>query len=161
MAERGYLFTEISVHADGERQRVFGRCGRWLRMSVPTQGRVVAPRRLPSACSASKKTIRRSGRCRELFDGEYMPCLKAYQPFTLVMGMADATVRSIVRSCLGPRPSSNRTVAEHDISNNHSTMSFVIIDMVLVRWRREQTLMSRHIWLQHISYNDSHVCHNR
>ena len=42
------------------------------------------------------------GACRVLFNASYRSCLRGYQPFVVVDGMNNASIRAIVESCMPP-----------------------------------------------------------
>jgi hypothetical protein len=48
-----------------------------------------------------------SGTCKTLFDASYRTCMRGYQPFVVVDGMSNASVRAIVETCMPPLCSIN------------------------------------------------------
>jgi hypothetical protein len=43
-----------------------------------------------------------TGVCKSLFDASYRSCLRGYQPFAVLGGMNNASIRAIVESCMPP-----------------------------------------------------------
>ena len=48
-----------------------------------------------------------SGTCKALFDASYRTCMRGYQPFVVVDGISNASVRAIVETCMPPLCSIN------------------------------------------------------
>jgi hypothetical protein len=49
--------------------------------------------------------------CRDLFENDYVPCLRSYQPFVVLDGMKNQTIRDIVAGCTNKQRCTDTVIA--------------------------------------------------